>query len=641
MTKWSIAKARERFNIDHWSEGYFDIDANGEVVCRPCAADNNAQWPLKAVAEAAVQAGLGFPVLIRFQDILTHRVRNLCDAFDKARAKRGYTARHTAVYPIKVNQQRCVVEQISQAYPGRVGLEAGSKPELMAILAQTFYRQDADDHDTLICNGYKDREYIRLALIGRQLGKRIFIVIEQVSELETVLREAAALGIEPLLGIRMRLASIGKGKWQNTGGELGKFGMSATQLLAALDKLRAANSLQHLKLLHFHMGSQIADLDDIRAGVSESARIYAELHQLGAAIEVLDIGGGLGIDYDGTQSVNEFSINYRAEDYAEAVINTVADVCAKHHLPTPEIITESGRALTAHHAVLVTNVVDVEKFQTHQTRPEINSAKGAQPHSIVVELDRLYEQADAALGPDEAVAVLQLAKAQLRFSHTQFNNGTLNLLARAEIERFALALFYRIRDKLADSGRHLEIFEELNQKLADKYFCNFSVFQSVPDVWGLGQTFPILPLSRLQEPLTQHAILHDMTCDSDGQIKEYVDNGVVRKTMPLHAIKEDETYLIGIFLTGAYQEILGDIHNLFGDTHSINVSMTENGQYRLAEPEPGDRIDELLRYVHYDTEKLLQQYRAKLDATNLSTAIKAQYFHELESGLSGYTYLED
>jgi arginine decarboxylase len=635
MNNSTIGKARTLYAIERWSDGYFHIRDDGHVVCRP-EATADFELSLPELVREIQATGLQPPILVRFQDILSDRVRRLCAAFDTARARHGYTGGHTVVYPIKVNQQRCVVEQIAQARPGRVGLEAGSKPELMAILAQTFHKGSADDHETIVCNGYKDREYIRLALIGEQLGKRVFVVVEKPDELELVLQQARDLKITPRIGVRLRLASIAKGKWQNSGGEKSKFGLSATQLLRLIARLRESGQLDCLQLLHVHMGSQVADLDDIRAGLAEVARYYRELRAMAIDIRVLDVGGGIGIDYDGTSSRNEFSINYRFEAYADAVVSVFAEACREAGGAAPEIITESGRALTAHHAVLITNVVDVErKIAAAAPASELRAIENSQGWEQLVA--RISELKDAG----EARRLYEECENLYTRMEQAYVKGEIDLRARALLEQQAGHCLRQLQERLQTLDSSNPLLELLYEKLADKYFCNLSVFQSMPDIWGIGQVFPILPLSRLDEALSAHAVLHDLTCDSDGQISAYVGAGRITPTLPVHPLGESEPYWLGFFLVGAYQEILGDMHNLFGDTNSINVVMTRDGGYRLEEVEPGDRIDQLLEYVHYDTRQLLAKYKVKLERTRLGEAEKQQYYLELAAGLSGYSYLED
>ena len=625
--------ASAQFALPYWSAGYFAVREDGQLVCRPDAS-SDIELALTELAQSAADAGLHLPLLMRFPDILSDRVKCLCGAFDKAREQRGYKSPYTLVYPIKVNQQRCVVEQIVQALPGRVGLEAGSKPELMAVLAQSFCKSTAEDFETIICNGYKDREYTRLALIGAKLGKRIFIVIEQVDELKLVLEQAEALDVLPRLGVRLRLASIAKGKWQNSGGEKSKFGLSAAQLLQLVASLKALHKLEALQLLHVHVGSQVADINDLRSAMREAARYYQELHKLGVNISVFDVGGGLAVDYQGAQSTSEFSMNYSVQQYADVVVESLAEVCQRTSLPQPEIITESGRALTAHHAVLISNVLGVEYINSELPLIKIE-------HALVDQLNMLIERVMQSESADTLVNLLEYCDQCIIHIHENYLTEELSLPQRGALESLAMHCQKLIAKQLKTIEPKHIVLAQLNARLGDKYICNFSLFQSLPDAWGLQQAFPVLPLQRLNEPFDRRAIVHDLTCDSDGQISDYPQQEGLMPTLPAHTLQEGEHYLMGVFMVGAYQEILGDMHNLFGDTNSINVLVTRDGDYRLEGAEPGDRIDQLLEYVHYDIPRLLSQYKLKLERTKLSEAVKHQYYLELAAGLSGYTYLED
>jgi arginine decarboxylase len=517
-----------------------------------------------------------------------------------------------------------VVEQIVAGDGDCVGLEAGSKPELMAVLAS------APAGGVIVCNGYKDRAYIRLALIGRRLGYDVYIVIEKPSELDLVIAESADLDIEPLLGVRVRLAAVATGKWQNSGGAKSKFGLSAAQVLDLIERLRAHDSLHWLVLLHSHIGSQIPDLRDIHRGISEASRYYAEFHRLGARIRVIDVGGGLGIDYEGSRSQHSCSTNYDLGAYATEVMRPIARICAEHGLPEPMIFSESGRALTAHHAVLITDVIEREAPFSDSV------AEAAGDDELLTRLRDLAEAGSAPGIPQRFEnAQLLLAEADERFA-----GGDLGLQQRAMAE----TLFYRImRSARAglrlSSRRHRDLLEQLNERLAERVFCNFSLFQSLPDVWAIGQIFPLMPLNRLDEQPERAALVHDLTCDSDGCIETYVDQDGVERTLMLHPPRPGEPYLLGIFLVGAYQEILGDMHNLFGDTDAVNVELTPDGGYRLTDPEPGDSVDELLRYVHFDPEAMLDSYLRRLRAQGVAASDIDSYFRELKAGLRGYTYL--
>ncbi len=624
---WTLERAREVYNIARWSGGYFDIAADGCLVVRSPHYDHHPGVRLHALAAELRAQGYGLPLLARFTHILRDRVDTLCDAFATAIAEHDYRGRYTAVYPVKVNQQQQVVSGIVGHGGARVGLEAGSKPELMAVLALSR------PGGTVICNGYKDREYIRLALRGRQLGLNVFIVVEKLSELALILAEAQQLQVRPSLGMRVRLTSLGAGKWQNSGGEKAKFGLSAAQILQAIALLRGAAALDTLRLLHCHLGSQIANIRDIQRGLREVGRFYAELRRLGAPLACVDVGGGLGVDYEGTASRSECSINYSVQEYANDVVHTLWETCAERHLPHPDLITESGRALTAHHAVLLVNVIDHE-----QAPADSAAAPAATDPPILRNLWSLRQD----LARHSAVEAYHDAVHWLGDAQGMYIHGLLSLEQRACAEQLYFAICRQIQPRLNPGTRsQRELLDELNDKLADKFFLNFSVFQSIPDVWALDQIFPIMPLHRLDEAPVSRAVLQDLTCDSDGRIDYYVAGEGVETTLPLPPYRRDEFYLLGIFLVGAYQEILGDMHNLFGDTASVNVELTPDGGYRLVEPQHGDTVADLLRYVHFEPETLLAAYRDKLAAAGLGEDERNACLAELEAGLRGYTYLED
>jgi arginine decarboxylase len=624
-TNWTIEDARRAYSIAYWNGGFFDINEAGHMVMRRPDWPDHPGVDLFELAQRLRQEHIGPPVLVRFQDVLGSRVQRLTSAFAEAAAELDYTGGYTAIYPIKVNQQRSVVQRILAEPGARVGLEAGSKPELMAVLAL------APAGSVIVCNGYKDREYVRLALIGRRLGHRVYIVVEKPSELEEVIRQSRDMDILPLLGLRVRLASIGKGKWQNTGGEKAKFGLSAADVLHLLERLRGLDWLEYLQLLHFHMGSQIANIRDIQAGMGEAAHYFAALTDAGANLQVVDVGGGLGVDYEGTRSRNDCSMNYSVEEYALNILRPLAQICRDQHRMMPEIFTESGRAMTAHHAVLITNVIDSE------AAPGAAEPAPAEPGEPAV-----LAGMRALLDDDRRPASEIYHDAAYGFSESQarFARGLLSLADRARAEELYFVICQRL---LADARNTLpaEIRTELIEKLADKYFCNFSVFQSIPDAWAIDQIFPVVPLHRLDEPPARRAVLQDLTCDSDGHVDRYVEAETTASTLALHPWREGEEYFLGIFLVGAYQEILGDLHNLFGDTDSINVELTDDGAYRLVEPERGDTVDELLRYVHFEPDTLRRAYREKIYAVGLRGAEAGALLAELEHGLTGYTYLED
>ncbi len=624
---WTVARARELYNTARWGGGYFDIDEAGRARVR------SPRWPghpgvdLSALAEEVRAAGYGLPVLARFSHILHDRVDTLCDAFAAAIAELDYRGRYTAVYPIKVNQQRRVVSEIVRHGGSRVGLEAGSKPELMAVLGLSA------PGGVVVCNGYKDREYIRLALIGRQLGLNVFIVVEKLSELDLVIEEAHRLGVPPQLGMRVRLASIGAGKWQNTGGEKSKFGLSASQVLDAVRRLRERGMADSLTLLHAHLGSQIANIHDIRRGLREVGRYYADLWRLGARLQWVDVGGGLGVDYEGTGSRGDCSMNYSVREYANNVVQALWEICAEQNLPHPHLFSESGRALTAHHAALITEVIDREPAPGDRLPP----APGPGDPLLLHSLWNIYQTASRG----SAVEACHAAAHWLAEARDLYLHGMLGLEQRARAEQLYFSVCRKLLPLLNPATRaHRELLDELNDKLAEKLFLNFSVFQSVPDVWALEQIFPILPLQGLTDPPTRRVVLQDLTCDSDGCIERYVDGEGVETTLPLPPYRAGEPYLLGIFLLGAYQEILGDMHNLFGDTSAVNVELSEGGGYRLVEPAHGDTVADLLRYVRFEPEVLLAAYREKIATADLDPERRTAYLAELAEGLEGYTYLE-
>jgi len=602
---WSIEQSKQLYAIQQWGNGYFSVNNQGHVSVKP-QADCATEIDLLEIAQALRNKGLNFPVLVRFTDILCDRIRQLQQAFEQACQTHDYNGHYTPVYPIKVNQQGNVVERIVSV--DNIGLEAGSKPELLAILGLT------KPGSTIVCNGYKDRFYIRMALMGQLMGLSVFIVIEKPSELEMIIEEAAKLEVTPLIGLRVRLSTISAGKWQNSGGEKSKFGLHASEVLQLIARLDQLNMLNCLQLMHFHMGSQIANIHDIKLALKEAGQFYLQLHQLGANITTVDAGGGLGVDYDGSGSRRECSINYSMAEYADNIVRSFADISREYGLPQPNIITESGRAITAHHAVLITNVTEVESLQ---------GAKNL-PVSAFNNISEAYHNA-------------QFEMAEARASFVQ---GDLSLSELAETEKNYVSLCQQIQGALnPDNHHHREILQELDEKLADKVFCNFSLFQSMPDIWGIDQIFPIMPIHRLEQHPSRRAVLQDLTCDSDGRIDQYVDHQNISNTLSLHTINEDEEYLIGFFMVGAYQEILGDMHNLFGDTHSINIELDENG-YRFGDFMEGEDVSELLDYVHISTEALKTAYRQKLDMTRLSALQKQAFEVELQAGLNAYTYLE-
>ncbi|MCK9636824.1 MAG: biosynthetic arginine decarboxylase [Methylobacter tundripaludum] len=602
---WTTRESAQTYAIDSWGQNYFSINADGHVSVKP-SSDKDVELDLYEIAQSLNDKKLSLPVLVRFTDILKDRVTQLSRAFQKACVNNEYQGSYTPVYPIKVNQQRKVVEGILAA--DNIGLEAGSKPELLAIMALS-------NKGVVVCNGYKDRAYIRLALIGLKMGLNLYLVIEKPLELELIIEEAARLNIKPQLGVRVRLSSISAGKWQNSGGEKSKFGLHAHELLLLVERLKQTGLLDTLKLMHFHMGSQIANIHDIKIALKEAGQFYVELHRLGANVKIVDAGGGLGVDYDGSHSRRESSINYSLDEYAQNIVRSFADICAEKQVPQPDIITESGRALTAHHAVLITNVTDIESVYANHA-----------------ELQALPE-------PDNLVEHYHDAQFDLSEARARFTQDKLSITGLAEAENNYALLCRQLQAKLNPNNQsEAAILQELNEKLADKVFCNFSLFQSMPDIWGIDQIFPIMPIHRLDEQPTRRAVIQDLTCDSDGRIDQYIEGQNIEKNLPVHQIDSNEPYLIGFFMLGAYQEILGDMHNLFGDTHSINIELDDQG-YHFYDLHEGEHVDDLLDYVHINSEDLKTAYREKLARSDLSEQQRQEYEQELIAGLTSYTYL--
>ena len=624
MTDWTIADAQRSYSVAHWSEGYVDVAADGRVVVRPQGAKGQSV-ALPDVIAAAARQGLRIPLLVRFPEILGDRLQRLQGAFARAMSERDYAGGYTAVFPIKVNQQRVVVRALVDAGDEGFGLEAGSKPELMTVLAMSR-------GGTVICNGYKDREYIRLALIGRKLGLDVYIVIEKANELQLVIEEAARLGVEPLLGVRMRLVSIGAGKWQNTGGDKAKFGLMPRQVLELSAALNKAGLGHALKLLHFHMGSQISNVRDIAQGMREAVRYFVELSKLGHGITHVDVGGGLGVDYEGTRSRSFCSMNYGVDQYAQSIVDPLAEACAEHGLPHPRVVTESGRALTAHHAVMITDVTAVERM------PEGNPTAGDDSHSHALRhLRELYADLDRR----PLLELYHEAQHYQQEGQTLFAMGAIDLAERAALDDVYYAIVHAVLARMrSDSRGQQQVIAELTEKLADKFFINLSVFQSMPDIWALEQVFPIMPMEGLDQRPERRAVLEDLTCDSDGRIDHYVDDESLQSTLLVHTPEPGKPYHLGVFMVGAYQETLGDIHNLFGDTDSVSVRLTETG-FVLEDERQGDTTDELLKYVGYDIDRLRMAYRAKISAARLDPTDAKRVAEALEAGLSGYTYLHD
>ena len=632
-TPWSIHDAKALYNIDGWGAGFFDVNTAGHVIVRPDPESPERTLDLFELAVDLEAQGVPLPVLLRFSDILKRRIEALSEAFASAIREFDYSGDYTTVYPIKVNQQRHVVEEIVEF--GRkhgVGLECGSKPELQAVLGLS----ESTEH-IIVCNGYKDEEFMRLALMGQKLGHNVFIVMEQLSELDVLLQAAKDLGVTPQAGVRIKLASEGAGRWAQSGGEKSKFGLNTAELMKLIERLKELGQLDMLRLVHFHLGSQITDIRYIKAGLQEISRYYAELHKLGVNITHVDVGGGLGVDYDGTNSVNNASVNYTLQEYASDVIYGLAETCREEEIPMPHIISESGRALTAHHALLLLRVIDVES-QAEPPLPDVGEDDHILLHEMVEDFNTLAKK---KLPKRKIVEIFHDASFDKERAQQFFNSGVLSLRERAMAETIYFATINRIAVVVADNrGAYDEILKEVDATLVDRYFCNFSLFQSLPDSWAIDQLFPIMPIHRLDERPERRGTLQDVTCDSDGKIDRFVGGKDGRPSLELHACRDGEDYVLGIFLTGAYQEILGDLHNLFGDTNAVHVRLTTNG-YEMTDLVHGDTVTEVLNYVQFSASNLLATFRRKVGGANGITRQEANTFiAEYVAGLEGYTYLE-
>ena len=630
---WSIDAARELYQIGGWGAGFFDISPEGRVVVRPDRSRPDRTLDLYELAHDLEAQGLPLPVLLRFSDILKARIETLHARFASAIEEFQYTGGYTTVYPIKVNQQRHVVEEIVEfGQATGVGLECGSKPELQAVLALT----DRTDH-LIICNGYKDEEFMRLALMGQRLGHTVIIVIEQVSELDVLEQVAAQMGIDPTIGVRIKLSSEGSGRWAQSGGEKSKFGLTSAQLMQVIDRLKSAGRSHWLQLIHFHLGSQITDIRFIKRGLQEVSRFYVELRRLGLGIRWVDVGGGLGVDYDGSQSTAQASMNYSMTEYANDIVYTLAETCREEELPMPDIISESGRALTAHHALLLLSVIDVESA-AEPTPPTLTEEDHPLLHEMAEDLKTLSRKNVAMRRIRE---IFHDATFDKERAQQLFNSGVLSLRERAVAETFYLATL-NVVARLAEGKRDRfdDIVGDLDAALIDRYFANFSLFQSLPDNWAIDQLFPIMPIHRLDEEPTRRGTIQDVTCDSDGKIDRFIGGRDGRPSLPLHVFRDGDAYILGIFLTGAYQEILGDLHNLFGDTNAVHVRIADGG-YELTHLVHGDTVTEVLNYVQFRASDLLATFRRKVQsAKGIGREEANRFIAEYVAGLEGYTYLE-
>ena len=633
-TGWTIDSARALYNVEGWGAGFFDVNESGHVIVRPDKERPDRIIDLYEITNDLEEQGIALPVLLRFSDILRSRIEALTTRFEQAREEFGYNGGYTTVYPIKVNQQRHVVEEIVEfGKSHRVGLECGSKPELQAILGLA----ENTEH-IIVCNGYKDEEFMRLALMGQKLGHQVYIVIEQLSEIDVLLQVADEMQVTPTAGVRIKLASRGFGRWKESGGEKSKFGLNAAQLMQAIDKLRALNRLDMIKLVHFHLGSQITDIRFIKLGLTELTRFYVELRNLGLDITHLDVGGGLGVYYDGTNSTSDASVNYSLQEYANDVVYTLAEACREHEIPMPHIISESGRALTAHHALLLIKVIDVES-QADRPVPELTDDDHQLLHEMLADYRDASRKNVSKRRVREIFHDLTFDKER---AQEMFNSGVLSLRERALAEQLYFATLNVLARYIERSRDDFDdIVTDLDATLVDRYFCNFSLFQSLPDSWAIDQLFPIMPIHRLDEEPRRRGTIQDVTCDSDGKIDRFVGAKSGEPSLELHDFRDGEPYMLGVFLTGAYQEILGDLHNLFGDTNAVHIRLAQNSGYDVTDLVHGDTVTEVLNYVQFRASDLLQTFRRKVAAAkSLSRQEANTFIADYVAGLEGYTYLE-
>ncbi len=628
--RWSIADSNDMYAIRNWGAGYFGINDKGNVCVHP-GGPTTPSFDLKELVDEVRRRGISLPLLIRFTDVLRHRVVHLNEAFRKAISEHNYKGQYRGVFPIKVNQHRYVVEQITDAgKPYGYGLEAGSKPELLAVMALL-----EDPEALIICNGYKDEEYVETALYASKLGRKVVMVVEKPSELMLIAEVARKTGIKPRLGVRVRLSIRGAGKWETSGGDRSKFGLSSNELMDSISFMREAGLIDCFELLHFHLGSQISNIRNVKNALREVGRFYVEVRRLGAPLQYIDVGGGLGVDYDGSQTNFASSMNYTTEEYANDVVFSVMEACDAAQVPHPNLVSESGRAVVAHHAMLVTEVLGNSGFDVPPV-PEV--LPEAVPQVVknlyaafrdVTNKNLLETYHDAAEYKDETL--------------TLFSLGHLTLEQRVLAENLFWSICHKVLRIAREMGELAEELENLEHQLSDTYFCNFSIFQSLPDSWAIDQLFPVMPIHRLTERPTRRAVLADITCDSDGKIEKFIDKREVKDDIQLHALNDDEYYL-GIFLVGAYQEILGDLHNLFGDTHTIQVSLAPGGGYLIDRVVEGDTVTEVLNYVAYNKDDLITKVRSytetALRAGKINLDESRQILRVYEAGLAGYTYLE-
>lgn len=629
MRRWRIEDSAELYNITGWGLKYFSINDNGHVQVTP--REGYASVDLKELMDELQIRDITAPVLLRFPDILDNRIEKISRCFKQAAEEYKYGAQNFIIYPIKVNQMRQVVDEIvSHGKKFNIGLEAGSKPELHAVLATNI-----DEHNLIICNGYKDENYVELALLAQKMGRRIFLVVEKLNELHLIARLAKRIGVRPNIGIRIKLSSSGSGKWEESGGDHSKFGLNSSELLEAVDALAKYKMEDCLKLIHFHIGSQITKIRRIKNALREATQFYVQLTKMGFSIDFIDIGGGLGVDYDGTRSsASENSMNYSIQEYANDAISAIVDACEKNGLKQPNVITESGRSLSAHHSILIIETLETTQLPVWNDNEEVSDSD----HELARELYQIWDRLGQQSLLESWHDALQIREEAL----DRFSLGMLDLHTRAQIEKLFWSVACEVND-IAKTMKHVPEELRISKMLPDKYFCNFSLFQSLPDSWAIDQMFPIMPISRLDEKPTRTATIQDVTCDSDGKINCFISSHGFSNALPIHPIKNGESYYLGVFLVGAYQEILGDMHNLFGDTNTVHVSVHKDG-YEIEQIIDGETVAEVLDYVQYNPKKLVRNVETWVTRSMKSGKITPEegreFLSNYRSGLYGYTYLE-
>ena len=630
MRKWRIEDSAELYNIAGWGRNYFSINEKGHVAVTP--REGCASVDIKEVLDELQVRDISSPVLLRFPDILDNRIEKISNCFKQAASSYDYEGQNFMIYPIKVNQMRPVVEEIvTYGKKFNIGLEAGSKPELHAVLATNIA-----DNALVICNGYKDESYIELALLAQKMGRRIYLVVEKINELRLIADVARRIKVRPNLGIRIKLSSSGSGKWEESGGGQSKFGLNSSELLEAIDFMQRREMMDCLKLIHFHIGSQITKIRRIKNALREAMQFYAQLSKLGFDIDFVDIGGGLGVDYDGTRSsASESSMNYSIQEYANDAVSSLVDVCTKNSLKQPNIITESGRSLTAHHSILIFEVLETTQLPVWRDNEELSE----NAHELSRELYNIWDRLDQTSMFESWHDALQIREEALDL----FSLGLLDLRTRAQIEKLFWSIAREVGE-LAGGMKHApDELRKISRMIPDKYFCNFSLFQSLPDTWAIDQMFPIIPISRLDEKPTRTCTIQDITCDSDGKINHFISAQGVQPDLPVHSVKPGEPYYIGVFLVGAYQEILGDMHNLFGDTNAVHISVYKD-HYEIDQLIDGETVAEVLDYVQFSPKKLVRNVEtwvtASMKAGSITPEEGRDFVSTYRAGLYGYTYLE-